>query len=219
MKEKGAEGFDQSYWDKNYAVPKEMDGIGNAKQHARYLKAYFELEQIEIQSIIDFGFGLGHLTNEVLKTFKPWRFNGIEPSAPAFEKTCKRFTKFEDIKTKLECTDILSWSKKQTAGARWFHLGICTSVWQYLSDDEISEILPVLSRMVRYLYLTVPTDKELDKQINVLDFYDNLAIRRERGRYLELMSPYFTLVSSRIWESKTHFNEENTELADLLYRI
>lgn len=216
---KGAKGFDQSYWDKNYAEPKDMDGIGNAKNHASYLKSFFELEGVEINSLMDLGFGLGFLSSALIRKFKPWRFHGIEPSTPAYKKGGSKISKLPYSKIKLECTDLVSWTKKQTADARFFDLGICTSVFQYLSDQEIKAALPVLARMFKYFYLTVPTDLELDKQINDLEFFDDLAIRRSRADYLKLLSPHFTLVSSRIWESKVHFNEENTELSDLLYRI
>tara|TARA_R110000868_G_scaffold226115_2_gene478599 strand:+ start:3744 stop:4400 length:657 start_codon:yes stop_codon:yes gene_type:complete len=217
--EKGKDGFSKAYWDKNYATPADMDGIGNARHHANYLKSYFDLEQVEIKSIVDLGFGLGFLSQAVLKKFKPWRFNGIEPSAHAFEKGSKRIQKTEEVKIKLECKSLDQWGQAQAPGARWFDLALCTSVWQYLSDSELEHIVPTLSRMCRYLYLTVPTDIELDKQINVLHFYDDLAIRRPRQFYLDLLKPHFTLVSSRIWESKVHFNEENTQLSELLYRL
>ena len=216
---KGADGFDQSYWDKNYAEPKEMDGIGNAKNHANYLKSYFELEGVEINSVIDLGFGLGHLSAAVIRKFKPWRFHGLEPSEPAYKKGGARISKLPYSKLKLDCTDLLTWAKKQPTDARYFDLGICTSVFQYLTDQEIKVSLPIMARMFRYLYLTVPTDIELNKQIEDLNFYDDLAIRRSRTEYLKLLAPHFTLVSSRIWESKNHFNEDNTELSDLLYRI
>mgnify|MGYP003145306094 CR=1 FL=1 len=217
--EKGKEGFSKKYWEKNYSSPNDMDGIGNAKLHAKYLASFFELEQVEIKSIVDLGFGLGFLSQAVLKKFKPWRFNGIEPSEHAFEKGSRRIRKVDETKIKLECLSLDKWAKAQASGARWFDLCLCTSVWQYLSDDELLQVVPTLSRMCRYLYLTVPTDLELDKQINELDFFDEAAIRRPRQFYLDLLKPHFTLVSSRIWESKVHFNEENTQLSELIYRI
>lgn len=215
----GAAGFDQDYWDKNYAEPTEMDGIGNAADHAAYLKAFFSLEQVEIKSVIDLGYGLGFLGHAVAKAFRPWRFHGIEPSPSAYEQGQKRFRRLSEIKYKFECTDLLTWSERQAAQTRWFDLALCSSVFQYLSNDEIKAVLPTLARMARYLYLTVPTDLELDKQIQVLKFYDEAAIRRTREEYLEMLRPHYTLVSSRIWESKIHFNEQTTELSDLLYRL
>lgn len=42
------QGFDQDYWKLNYSQPTTMDCIGNAKEHANYLKYFFELEQVDI---------------------------------------------------------------------------------------------------------------------------------------------------------------------------
>jgi len=47
--------FDKTYWDKNYSEPMSMDGIGNAKDHVRYLKAFLEVEHVDVSSIIDLG--------------------------------------------------------------------------------------------------------------------------------------------------------------------
>jgi len=39
-----------------------MDGVGNAAQHAKYIYAVMKLEDLhKIQSIADFGFGIGAL--------------------------------------------------------------------------------------------------------------------------------------------------------------
>ena len=59
-------GFDRKYWEENYSQPFTMDGIGNAKEHAKYLKAFFELEQVDISSIADFGFGYGYLFQKTM---------------------------------------------------------------------------------------------------------------------------------------------------------
>ena len=57
----GASGFSDKYWEVNYADPDEMDGIGNVDVHVSYVKNLFEFEYIDISSMIDLGFGLGHL--------------------------------------------------------------------------------------------------------------------------------------------------------------
>jgi len=212
-------GFDKEYWLKNYSQPKEMDGIGNAKVHARYLKSYFELEQIEVKTILDLGFGLGYMSQAMIRAFTPWRYYGIEPSAHAYELGAKRLRKSSPSRMKTECVDLFTWAKNQTAEARWFDLTICTSVFQYLSDDELLQIMPILARLSRYLYLTVPTDVELDKQINELKFFDEYALRRSKEFYFDLIGSHFTLISSRLWESKLHFDETSTQVSDLLYRV
>lgn len=79
--------FDKTYWDKNYSDPMSMDGIGNAKEHVRYLEAFLAVEHVDVSSIVDLGFGYGHLFREMLRAFRPHTAVGIEPSSFAFKKT------------------------------------------------------------------------------------------------------------------------------------
>ena len=210
--------FDKTYWDKNYSDPMSMDGIGNAREHARYLKSFLTIEHVDISTVIDLGFGYGHLFREMLKTFIPHTAVGIEPSSFAFKKAKPdKWRPVESTDLKLYEEDLLTWCRT-TRKNNIFDLGICTSVFQYLSDKDLKEIIPILSKRVKYLYLTVPTDIELNRQIDELDFKDEYAIRRSREKYQRLLRPYFTFVSSRVLESKHFFNEETTHFTDLLYR-
>lgn len=217
----GAEGFSKEYWDVNYADPEEMDNIINAKEHALYLESIFKLEFVDISSVIDLGFGLGILFKEVLKTFKPYRAHGIEPSKHPFDLLSKKkLTAIESTNLTLENIDLLSWAKKkQKKDDKIFDLGLCTSVLQYLSDDEIEFILPVMAKRIRYLYFSVPTNLELNRQIEDMKFKDEYAIHRTREKYLKFLRPHFTFVSSRLLESKIHFTEENSHFTDLLFRF
>ena len=210
--------FDKTYWEKNYSDPMSMDGIGNAKEHTRYLKSYLEVEQVQITSIVDLGFGYGHLFREMLKAFIPYKAVGIEPSPYAFKKAKPdKLRPVESTDLKLYEEDLLTWCRTERKN-NTFDLGICTSVFQYLSDKEVKEVLPILSKRVRYLYLTVPTDVELGRQVSELDFKDEYAIHRSREKYQRLLKPHFTIISSRILESKHFFDEESTLFTDLLYR-
>jgi hypothetical protein len=210
--------FDKTYWDKNYSDPMSMDGIGNAKEHVNYLKAFFAVEHFQVNSMVDLGFGYGHLFRHMLRAFLPHTAVGIEPSEFAFKKAhVNKWRPVESTDLKLYQEDLVSWcrtSRRPTV----FDLGICTSVLQYLKNNELKEILPILSKRVRYLYLTVPTDVELGRQVSELDFRDEYAIHRGRETYQRLLRPHFTFVSARVLESKFHFNEESTPLTDLLYR-
>jgi hypothetical protein len=210
--------FDKEYWDKNYSEPETMDGIVNAKEHSRYLKAFFDVEHVQITSIIDFGFGYGDLFKMMLKTFIPYRAVGIEPSPYAFQKAQKRKLKpVPSVKLELFQYDLMTWSKNKKQEV--FDLGICTSVFQYLSEKDLKQVLPVMAKNIKYLYLTVPTDEELKHQINEIQFKDEYALHRSRKKYLSLISKHFTCVSSRVFESKYHFTEKTTEFTDLLYRF
>ncbi|MCK5884143.1 MAG: class I SAM-dependent methyltransferase [Bacteriovoracaceae bacterium] len=216
----GRAGFTKEYWDKNYADLESMDGVGNAFEHAQYIKYLFGIEYIDISSVIDLGFGMGHLFEEILKTFIPYRAFGIEPSLFPFEQVSQRDIRpVESTKLTLENTDLVSWS--QNSGKKYdrrYDLGICTSVFQYLSEEEIDQILPAMALRVKFLYFSVPTNKELDRQIQDLDFCDEYAIRRSRNWYQKKLRKYFTFVSMRVLESKSHFVEEDSHFTDLLFR-
>lgn len=211
--------FQKDYWDQNYSDPSTMDCIGNARQHCAYMKAFFELELIDISSVIDFGFGYGYLFQKVLKTFIPYKAWGIEPSQYAFDKARKR--KLQPVEsTKLQLTNesLQQWCKRKSNPKLRFDLGLCTSVLQYIDDQDLDFVLSVMSQRVKYLYLTVPTDKELDFQIETLNFDDTFALRRSRKFYRDKIGKCFTNISSKIWESKFYFNEDTTLFSDLLYR-
>lgn len=211
--------FDQRYWKENYAQPKTMDGIGNAKQHVQYIKAFFELEKVDISSVADFGFGLGYLFQKALKAFLPYKALGLEPSAYAFEKATKRkLCPVPSTKLRLINDSLQNWCALEDHKKLHFDLGIATSVFQYIGDDDLKRVLEVLARRVKYLYITVPTDKELDRQVEELNFHDRYALRRTRDYYQETIGRNYTNIAGRIWESKFFFDEETTLFTDLLYR-
>lgn len=213
--------FERAYWRENYADPDTMDGIFNADRHAAYLAACFNLEFMDVGSIIDFGFGLGHLFQKMLETFLPARAYGLEPSRYAFRKVERRGIKpTESTKLELVNEDLETWATREgkRRRARPFDLGLCTSVLQYVPDAALERVLPVMARRVKYLYLTVPTDVEFRRQVEEEGFLDRHAIHRSRERYRELLSPHFTVVSARLLESRVFHDEETTPFTDLYFR-
>lgn len=216
----GAQGFSKKYWDKNYSTPCEMDGIVNAQEHANYIKSFFAVDYVKISSVIDLGFGLGHIFEAVLKKMIPYKAYGLEPSKYAFELVRKReISPVSSTNLKIENIDLVTWVNNSKANSKHFDLGICTSVFQYLSDAEIKRVLPIMAKRTKYLYFSVPTDIELGRQVSDLDFKDEYAYRRPREFYLEHLGQYFTFISSRMLESKVHFNQSNTFFTDLLFRF
>lgn len=219
-KTKGSDGFGPEYWGTNYADPDDMDGIGNAVHHAGYLKQLFDLELVDISTVADFGFGLGHLFEAVLKEFVPYRALGLEPSKTAFDLVSKRGIKpVDSTKLVLKQMDLATWAREQTPKSRWYDLGLCTSVFQYLTEEELSLVVPVLASKVKYLYMSVPTDKELKRQRTEMEFNDLYAYRRSRSFYLKLLKPHFTIISSRLLESRVFFDEDKSFFTDYLYRF
>ena len=155
----------------------------------------------------------------MLRAFKPHMVVGIEPSPYAFKKV--KLDKLRPVPStdlKLFEEDLVTWCRTNRRGNK-FDLGICTSVFQYISDKDLKEILPILAQRIKYLYLTVPTDVELGRQVSELEFKDEYAIHRSRDKYQKLLRPHFTFVSARVLESKHCFNEETTHFTDLLYRF
>lgn len=211
--------FGEEYWKENYSEPETMDCIGNAKQHVEYMRAAFALEHIDISSIIDLGFGYGYLFQKAMKVFIPYKACGVEPSTYAFNKARRRKLKpVESTNLKLYNESIEKWCTRSDSTRNQFDLGICTSVFQYLTNEQLEFIIPVLSRRIKYLYLTVPTDKELDKQVTDLKFHDRFALRRSRNYYHKIMKGKFVNVGNKIWESKFYHNIDSTFFSDLVYR-
>ncbi len=211
--------FDKTYWDKNYSDPMSMDGIGNARDHVKYLQSFLAIEHVDISTIVDLGFGYGHLFREMLKTFKPHTAVGIEPSPYAFKKVkLDKLRPVPSTELSLFEEDLVTWCRTKRKNNQ-FDLGICTSVFQYISDKDLKETLPILAKRIKYIYLTVPTDIELGRQVSELEFKDEYALHRSREKYKKLISPHFTFVSSRVLESKHFFTEDTTHFSDLLYRF
>ena len=95
---------------------------------------------------------------------------------------------------------------------------MCTSVLQYLDDDELELVVPTLARRVKYLYLTVPSATELDHQEQVEQFYDRWAIRRSRQVWREWIGPHFVVVGARLLESRYNVETSRSPFTDHLFR-
>lgn len=217
---KPASAFDKNYWNENYSEPEEMDGIVNAPDHARYLKSFFDISFVKVSSVVDLGCGLGHLFTEMLKEFKPYKSLGIEPSEHAYLEFKKRSSKLtRDYGLKLLNQDILAWSKSEDKSSQRFDLAICTSVFQYISDEDLQFIIPVLAKRVKYLYFSAPTDIEYKRQKNDFDFVDRFAIKRSQKKYQSLFKDHFTVIGARILESQHYFDDTNTPFTDLFFRF
>ncbi len=212
----GENGFSEDYWASNYSDPESMDCIGNVKEHFAYLSSLFNLEVIEINSMVDLGFGLGAMIKEGRKKFALKKICGVEPSFYAFETMEKWKSKYGIKNLTLKNMGMAQWLEK-TKGK--YDLGLCNSVLQYLTNKELEEAIPLLSRRVKFLYLTVPTDVELDFQIRDHKFKDYYARRRTRAFYQKLLKKHFTFISNRLLESRYFFDEETTLFTNLLYRF
>lgn len=220
LRGEGARGFPKEYWDHNYAEPQTMDGIFNAKVMAAYIKAVFRSEYIPVERLLGVGVGLGHLFQETMSLFGPHESLGLEPSAHAFHQARRRLRAPEGGTLELLPLDLATWCEDEGAWDREpYDLGLCSSVFQYLTDPELEQVIPTLARRCKFLFFSVTTDQELAHQAKHLGLDDHYAFSRTKEEYLEWLGPSFTIVSRRILESKVHFDDRNTSFSDDLFRF
>ena len=178
-----------------------IDGVHNAKEHARYIKSILNLADVEVTSIADFGFGKGILLREFVKEFKPEQILAIDPSKEAVVNLSRKkwLTK---VKHKISQTTIEKFSEPKNAKS--FDLGICNSIFQYIAQEDVIASFEKLSRLCKYLYFAVPTKVDYDYMKKELNFIDPYANSRTKQFYLKALSSYFTIVSYNLLESKVH---------------
>lgn len=181
-----------------------IDGIDNAKEHARYLKSILDLGEVFVESIGDFGFGKGILLREIVKEFKPKRIIAIDPSKEANDKL-KEQTWIQKYSYKIEQTTLENF--KESKIKKPLDLGICNSIFQYISNDDVTPAFEKLARLCKYVYFSVPTKVDYAYMKSELDFIDPYAHVRDKKFYIKAMSPYFTIVSHNLLESKIHIKE------------
>lgn len=197
-----------------------MDAIGNKRIHCRYLSLLFKLDQVEINSILDLGTGLGFFFDALIAEFKPHCALAIEPSKMAFKKAKKNIkVPSANMKFKILNTDIKSWCENSHYLNQVFDLAVCTSVFQYLDLKELKIVIPIIAKRVKFLYLTVPTNLEYLRMKEDNGFTDTYAYSRTQKFYLNLLRPHFTFISNRLLESKIHYDEMNCEFREYLYRF
>lgn len=173
-----------------------IDGIHNAREHVRYCKAILDLGEVEVKSIGDFGFGKGVLLKEFAKVFKPMRIIAIDPSKEAIEKL-KKQKWINKANTKINKSTLETFQLKTK-----LDLGICNSVLQYIPQNDIKNVFQKLAIFCKYVYFSVPTKKDYDYMQKELDFIDPYAHQRTKEFYLNSLSPFFTIVSHNLLESK-----------------
>jgi len=206
--------LEKDYWQTCYSEPETMDGVVNAAAHMNYAKALFALEEVSIDSFIDLGFGTADMYLAFIRGFKPKRSMGIEPSNYMFGRTSGKLSKHGK---RLYNISIENWCADAQFDQSW-DLGLCTSVLQYLKTPTLKKVIPVLADRIKYIYLTVPTNKEMDRQYRELNFKDPFALRRSKQTYRELLASHFTIVGSRMLESKHFYSEQNSQFTEFLFR-
>ncbi|MDX1957262.1 MAG: class I SAM-dependent methyltransferase [Leptospiraceae bacterium] len=193
--------FESQYWSEMYANDDEsiIDGVVNAREHALYLKAILTLQDIEVNSLGDFGFGLGVLLKAIVPIFPITKIVAIDPSLYSVNKLIQS-----------------RWAKEQNiaihhASLPEFHseylykhpldLSICNSVLQYVPDKKVEECFLKLSKMTKYLYFCVPTSADYQMMKEEINFMDPYAYSRPKEFYRKLFGKFFRVVSHNLLES------------------
>ncbi|MEZ4269380.1 MAG: class I SAM-dependent methyltransferase [Myxococcota bacterium] len=214
---------DATYWRECYADPELMDGVFNAEDHAAYLDRLLALEGVTVRTMVDLGFGLGHLTDAVIAVLRPREVEATEPSAWARERALARGLgrvrlDGRPARPRIRSLDLAAWCAEPPPAAP-FDLGVCTSVLHYLDDDALALVIPALAQRMRYLYLTLPTAHDLARQRADEDFNDRHAIGRTREQWWAALSPHFTCVANRLLESRALRDPASPSFEDDLYRF
>lgn len=190
-------GFGKNYWGMYTKLKDQtIDGVDNAFEYARYIKACLYLAEFPVKSMIDIGFGNGILFKEFLKTFKPKFSTGIEPSEFIYKQIQKERT-LKNFKTKIYNKKIEDFKFDRN-----YDLGICNSMFQYLKDSKVEPTFKKLAKNISYLYFSVPTKTDYAKMELDLNFKDEFAIKRSKEYYIKTLKPYFRMVSYNLLESK-----------------
>ena len=137
--------FDADYYERHYEDPQgcaaSADDIGVLGDFAF---AYLRYLQIDVQTVLDLGCGLGHWRAVVARHAPDARYTGVELSP----HVCKRF----------------GWERGSVVdyGGEGADLVICQGVLQYLNDADATRAIETLHRLTgEALYLEVITHRDL----------------------------------------------------------
>jgi len=219
VRKPGPDGFGTDYWSTVYKTPGHIDGHANGDIHCAYLKSLFKLDMAIVSSIADFGFGEGGMLQAFIAGFQPRRAYGIEPSQVAFDRAEQQHWTQEGVCVKLEQIGLRAWSRRPPGAWSFFDLGVANSVFQYLPDRHLEEVVPVMAKRLKWLYMTVPTADEYQFMKQQTGFVDQWAHRRPSAYYRTLFGAHFDFIGSRLLESKHAFKGSDSPFTERLFRF
>jgi len=198
---KNGKKFETEYWKEIYGSGLDVDGSYNAKQHAAYLHSLFQLMEISVYKIADFGFGKGILLREFVKTFAPVKVYAVDASEEAYldlqkKDWVKKSEKYEVYHSSLEEFTLKKLEKEPV------DLAICNSVLQYLPEQVLPDVVEKIAKYSNYLYFTVPTKVDYDEMRKEMKFTDPYAFERSQKYYRKLLTRDFEVVGYNLLQSK-----------------
>ena len=202
--------FEKDYFQKLYPKGATIDGDFNAKDHAKYLKAFFNLMELEVDKMCDFGVGKGRLLLHMKKVFEPKYIEALDVSDFALDYVAKKDWA-KDIR--LKKVSIADYKTRHL-----FDLGLCNSVLQYVPTKEVEASIINMAKTCRYIYFYCPTAEDYEIFSRLLDFHDPYALARPLEFYQSIISRYFKVVGYGLLESTIHKKHESPFL-DSFYRL
>lgn len=190
--------FESDYWQNVYGDGSNIDANFNAVEHANYIASILRLMDVTVNSVIDIGFGKACLLKEVVQKLMPEKVIAIDPSVERINELMnQKWISSWNIAILNATIESFDGSLLQEP----IDLGIFNSVAQYIQTD-MDKIFSKLAKITRYLYFSVPTKTDYDRFKREVDFFDPYAYTRTKSFYYEMLSPYFTIVSYNLLESK-----------------
>lgn len=200
------EAFEEKYWKEMYVEDEEsvIDGLFNAEGHARYAKALFRFMDVDIRRIGDFGFGLGLIIENFALAFNPKLIIALDPSEYCVQNLLKKKW-IKNFNLAVHHSNFHNFKIKHLE-ENPLDLLIMNSVLQYFPTEGFEAQIERLSRICKYLYITLPTKKDYKKMEKDFDFIDPYAYSRNAKFYKDAFRKHFSIVSYNLMESrKTKF--------------
>ncbi len=197
--------FEEHYWKELYGSGLDVDGSFNAKEHANYLFHLFQLMGIEVDSLVDFGFGQGKILKAMATRWKPRTVLALDISDSMIQKLRKENWQ-KSMKqltiAKQDLTELTFDFPMAKAGVPFFAVGVLNSVLQYIPSKSIPNLLETIGRNCRYLYITVPTKEDYMAMKEEFNFHDPYANQFSKQKYRSLLTRDFEFVSFNLLQSK-----------------
>lgn len=172
--------FDEAYYHRFYENPKTR--IYGAKEHAhlaQYVMSLARWNDIQVQSVLDIGAGIGLWKNWLAKNAKDVEYTGIEVS----QVMCRKHG--------YQHRDIARWRDRKK-----YDLIICQGVLQYLPDPDVAPAVANIAAMASGLvYFEVLTRGDLRERADV-DLTDTDVHVRNGSYYRGLFAKHLLAIGA-----------------------
>lgn len=180
------EHFNQAYYDRFYLSAKTR--VITAEEHghmARFVFEFAKWNNLEIQSVLDVGAGIGLWKRWIEKNAKHVEYTGTEVS----REMCEQHGFLNH--------DIARWRDRKQ-----HDLIICQGVLQYLPDPDVAPAIANLAAMSRgLLYAEITTRLDLRERCDA-DLTDQNIFIRNGSYYRGILQKHFVQVGAGFWWTK-----------------